>query len=197
MTIHHPENQASTAEPAPVWGAPQAKPANGWSRRKTAAAIGIAAVVAAGGGAAIYAATSNGTNTAGPAGFGTQGPGGMQGPGSAQGPGAGTAPGPGGMGGPGGAPLHGEFVVSDGNGNYTTELTQIGTVSAVSATSITAKSSDGYTHTYVIDSNTVMRGAGQSGTETAKVGDTANIRATESNGTATATMISSGTEGTR
>jgi hypothetical protein len=53
------------------------------------------------------------------------------------------------QGGPGGQSmlansLHGEYVVSDGNGGYTTELTQTGTVTAISSTALTAKSDDGY-----------------------------------------------------
>ena len=51
-------------------------------------------------------------------------------------------------------PLHGEFVVSDANGGYTTMLTQTGTVTAVSATSITVKSDDGYTQIYMISPTT-------------------------------------------
>jgi hypothetical protein len=46
-------------------------------------------------------------------------------------------------GGFGGAALHGTSVVSDGNGGYRTELTQTGTVSAVSGSAITVKSEDG------------------------------------------------------
>ena len=69
-------------------------------------------------------------------------------------PGPGGPP-PGGMHGPGpdavgAAQLHGEFVVSDGSGGYATMLTQTGTVTAISATSITVRSDDGYTQTYAI-----------------------------------------------
>ena len=47
-------------------------------------------------------------------------------------------------------PLHGEFVVSDANGGYTTVFTHTGTVTAVSAASITVRSDDGYKQTYMI-----------------------------------------------
>ena len=42
----------------------------------------------------------------------------------------------------------------DANGGYTTMLTQTGTVTAVSAASITVRSVDGYTQTYVIPPST-------------------------------------------
>jgi hypothetical protein len=54
--------------------------------------------------------------------------------------------------------LHGEFVVPDGAGGYTTELTQTGTLTAVSPTSITVRSEDGYSQTYVITERTGQRG---------------------------------------
>ncbi len=54
----------------------------------------------------------------------------------------------------GATPLHGEFVVPDANGGYTTMLTQTGTVTAVSAASITVRSDDGYTQTYVVPPST-------------------------------------------
>ncbi|MEV6849031.1 hypothetical protein [Actinoplanes sp. NPDC051411] len=76
----------------------------------------------------------------------------------------------GGFGGPGGgfggaaAALHGTSVVSDGNGGYTTELTQTGTVSAVSSSAITVKSEDGYSKSYAITSSTsVDNGSDQIG----------------------------------
>jgi hypothetical protein len=75
---------------------------------------------------------------------------------SAAGPGAGGF-GAGGFGGNGGgmaAALHGTYVVSDGNGSYSTELSQTGTVSAVSSSAITVKSEDGYSKTYTITSST-------------------------------------------
>lgn len=113
-----------------------------WSGRKTFAAVAIALVIAAGGGAAIWAATANDAgNGQHPGGPGPGGPGGGQG-----GPG-----GPGGrfMGGLEDA-LHGEFVIADGS----TELLQTGKVTQVSATSIDVTSTDGYAHSYTINSAT-------------------------------------------
>ena len=117
-----------------VWGAPQPSPRR-WGLRETAAAVGVAAVIAALGGAAIYAATESNSHSFG-------------GPHQAFGPGGGMQGGPGrqhgqhgAIGGPGPADvgatsLHGEFVVPDGADGYTTQLTQTGTVTAISPTSI-------------------------------------------------------------
>ncbi|CAN5679299.1 hypothetical protein BH10ACT9_BH10ACT9_28840 [soil metagenome] len=157
-----------------VWGAPQTEPAH-WSLNKTLAAVGIAAVLAGAGAAVIYAA--GGSTEQSGRGFGGP-PGGMDGP-----PG-----GPGGMG-PGGMQmttdsLHGEFVIADGRGGYATELTQTGTVTEVSDASITARSEDGFTQTYVITDDT------RQGREPLQQGDTASIRAVAGEGTNTATVIS-------
>lgn len=176
-----PVQPAHPAEPAsePAWGAPQTAPSR-WTTRKTLATVGVAVVIAAAGGGAIYAASGSTTGDhRGPGGPGMSmnGPG-MNGPGGQNGPGGDSA-------GPMAA-LHGQFVVADGNGGYTTELTQTGTVTAVSADSITAKSADNYTHTYAIGSGT-REAAG------VKVGDTVSIRATDANGTSTATAVVEGT----
>jgi hypothetical protein len=126
----------------PVWEAP--RPHRVWSRGQTLAAVGVAAVIAAFGGAAIYCATSA-SNEMGPGmhGPGVHGPGRWDGP-----PGVGDAGvGPDGPRG-GATPLHGEFVVADDNGGYTTVLIQTGVLTAASDASITAKSADGFTQTY-------------------------------------------------
>jgi hypothetical protein len=153
-----------------VWGAPTDRSSH-WSLNRTLAAVGIAAVLAAGGGAVIYAATGS-TEQAGP-GFG--GPGG---------PGGG--PGFGGPGGPASAPaaLHGQFVVADGRGGFATELTQTGVVTDISDTSVTARSEDGFTQTYVIDADT------RRGRTAIEKGDTATIRAVAEGGVNTAAVIS-------
>lgn len=152
----------------PTWGAPQ--PHRGWSKQQTLAAIGVAAVIAGFGGAAIYAATGSSSDAFGHG----PGPGGTH---RWNGPGRGTD-------GPGVGPsLHGQFVVSDGNGGFTTVLTQSGVLTAVSGTSITAESPDGFTQVY-----TITPGSPPANAQLA-VNDTANIRATLSNGTATATTV--------
>jgi hypothetical protein len=52
--------------------------------------------------------------------------------------------------------LHGEYVVSNGNGGYETEEMQRGSVTAVNGTTFTVKSDDGYTHDWVTDANTKL-----------------------------------------
>lgn len=109
---------------------------NTWGMRKTVGAVAVAAAVAGVGGAAIAAATETGyhSNSGGFGGFG-------------------------GFGGPPPAArhtdseppsLHGEYVVSDDHGGFATHLTQTGKVTAISPTSVTARSDDGFTQTYVI-----------------------------------------------
>jgi len=80
--------------------------------------------------------------------------------------------------------LHGEGVIEDAEGNYVTVRTQEGEVTAVSATSISVTSADGYASTYVIDADTELERDGAEGA--AKVGDTVRVRATVAGGTATA-----------
>lgn len=167
-----------------VWGAPEPSPPH-WGWRETAAAVAVAAVIAALGGAAVYAATAGNSHSFG-------GPHQAFGPGGGM-PGGGVIPdGPGSqrgaIGGPGPAAvdatsLHGEFVEPDGAGRYTTVLTQTGTVSAISPTSITVRSEDGYTQTYVIPST-----AGNAGAPFA-VDDQVVVRATRNGQTATVTNI--------
>jgi len=174
------DSALDTAGSEPTWGSAQTGPVT-WSRNKTLAAVGIAAVLAAGGAAVIYAADTAPTHN-GPAWGG--GPGGAPG----GGPGFGPGFGPGGSGGPDGPDLpralHGQFVVSDGHGGFTTELTQTGTVVDITDTAITARSDDGFTQTYVITTQT------RQGRSPVHTGDTATIRAVVGDGTSTATAIS-------
>jgi len=63
-----------------------------------------------------------------------------------------------GLGGPGRA-LHGEAVVGDGKGGFRTVAFQRGEVTAVSPTSLTVKSADGFSRTYALTAATkVNRG---------------------------------------
>ncbi len=166
---------AGGSQPDHTWGAPQTAPPATWSMKRSLAAAGIAVVIAAAGGGIVYAATHSSGN-------GGHGPGG--GPGMSWGGGHNSA-GPGAMNGAGPS-LHGQFVVSDGNGGYTTEITQTGTVTAISDTSITAESADNFSQTYTISGSTQR--------SEVKVGDTVRIQGTEANGAATATAITSGAE---
>src|SRR6185369_2081445 len=156
------------------WGAtpaPDQAPRPGWSPGKKIAAGAVAAAIVAGGGAAVWAASSSSAATdaqAGPGGM-TGGPGGLPG-------GAGAL----------GSALHGEYVSSDGNGGYVTKIMQTGEVTELSATSLTAKSEDGFSKTYTITS------AQATGLAT---GDTVTVVATESGSTATATSVTDGESG--
>jgi hypothetical protein len=154
--------------------------------RETATAVGVAAVIAGLGGAAIYAATEGGSHSMGGAhqAFGPGGgmpaaPGGQH-SGAIAGPGSGAA---------GATSLHGEFVEQDGAGGYTTVLTQTGTVTAVSATSITVRSEDNFSQIYAISQT--------SGSASAPfaVDDQVIVRATRTGQTATVTNIGSQQQG--
>ena len=151
------------------WGAPQSAQTNRWSAKKVLAAVGIAGAIAVAGGGAIYAASNSSENNGGPGNspFGA-------------GPGMNMSSGMG----PSGTALHGEFVIADEDGGYRTELTQTGTVAAVSDTSVTATSSDDFTQTYTITDSASVAAV--------KVGDTVSIQGTETNGTPTAVTITPG-----
>jgi hypothetical protein len=166
------------------WAAPRPSPRR-WGLRETAAAVVVAAVIAGLGGAAIFAATQGSSHSFG-APHQAFGPGGgMPGsPGGQQGAVGGTGPTAMGT-----TTLHGEFVVPNGAGGYTTELTQVGTVTATSATSITVRSEDGYSQTYVIPNT-----AGSAETPFA-ADDQVVVRATRNGQTATVTNIGNPPQG--
>jgi hypothetical protein len=84
--------------------------------------------------------------------------------------------------------LHGQFVVAKPGGGDQTVDVQNGQVTAVSSTSITVKSSDGFTQTYVVASSTVVD-AQRDGIGSVKVGNQASVLATVSGSTATAASI--------
>jgi hypothetical protein len=118
-----------------------------WGIRGTLAAVGVAAMIAGFGGTAIYAATGSDAHFIGmhgaPSRDGPGGPGGGHDPFHDASSNAAADP---------AAALHGEFVVSDGKGGYTTALSQTGTVTAIDPRSVTARSADGYVQTYVLAS---------------------------------------------
>ena len=99
----------------------------------------------------------------------------------------------GGFGGPGGfgrlGGLHGEFTIKkpDGTG-YETVATQTGEVTAVSPSSITVKSEDGFSRIYSVDENTVV-GSGRDGIGSVKTGDTVNVAGIVDGGKASAAAI--------
>ncbi len=144
----------------------------------------VAVVIVAGGTIGVIAATNSGSTTA------AGGAGGRGGPGGGFGRfGAGGAPGGLAL----ANALHGDFVVSV-NGAFVTDRLQTGTVTAVSATDITLKSTDGYTQSYVINSGTsVDNGANTIGD--VKQGNTVTVTAALSGSTATADTIQDTTLG--
>lgn len=84
--------------------------------------------------------------------------------------------------------LHGQFVVPRSGGGYQTEDTQRGSVTAVSTSSITVKSADGFTKTYQVTSSTIVD-AQRDGIGSVKDGHQVSVLATVSGGTATVSNI--------
>ena len=91
-----------------------------------------------------------------------------------------------------GGALHGEFVIKKDDGTYQTVATQRGEVTAVSKDSITVKSEDGYSRTYVVAAETLVNSA-RDGIASIKTGNTVTVSAVVANNTATATTINDGT----
>ncbi len=84
--------------------------------------------------------------------------------------------------------IHGQFVTSKPGGGYQTIDTQRGTVTAVSTSSVTVKSSDGYTKAYRVTGSTIVDGQ-RGGIASVKTGQTVSVLATVSGSSATATQI--------
>ena len=186
-----PPAPAGPFSSGPIAGGTPEPPKPKQGRIKTAIIAAVAAVVLGIGGYAVANAVDSSNNSTsqngGPGGGNfAGGPGGNNGngmPGNGQFPGGGRGAGAGLTG-----ALHGDFVASDGNGGYTTKRLATGTVSAVSSTSITVKSADGYTTTYAIGSSTTVNN-GNSDVSSVKSGDTVTVVGTVSGSTATATTI--------
>jgi hypothetical protein len=81
----------------------------------------------------------------------------------------------GGLKGLGGGVIHGEYTVKNGS-TYQTLDEQVGTVQSVSKTSISVRSADGFTQTYVVESSTVVD-AQADGISTVTAGDTVRVEA--------------------
>jgi hypothetical protein len=164
--------------------------------------LAVASIALAGGAGIAYAATHAGNKTAADSTPASQ----LQAPAASPSPSAGPwhgGHGPGGFGGFGrmggfggfGGPglgfgdvLHGQFTTPKAGGGYQTVDVQRGTVTAVSTSSITVKSADGYSATYAVTSSTEVN-AQAGGIGTVKVGATVLVTATVSAGTATAASI--------
>jgi hypothetical protein len=87
-----------------------------------------------------------------------------------------------------GGVVHGQVTVPKSGGGYQTVDVQQGTVTAVSSTSITVKSTDGYTASYAVSSKTIVD-AQAAGIGSVKKGDTVYVTATVSGATATAANV--------
>jgi len=88
--------------------------------------------------------------------------------------------------------IHGEFTTPAPGGGYQTVATQIGTVTAVSQSSITVKSDDGFSRTYKVDENTLVN-AGRDGIGSVKSGDTVRLTAIGAGSDAKAANITDST----
>jgi hypothetical protein len=156
-------------------------------------AVAAVALVAGGAGAALATASSasSATNAAAtpvptpPAAAGHPSPGHWP---AFHGPlGGGTHGGAGFFAGPGGV-VHGQVVVPAPGGTYRTEDIQTGTVTAVSTSSLTVRSTDGYTKTYQVTSATRVA-AGSTGIGSVKVGNKVAVTATVRGSTASLTRV--------
>jgi hypothetical protein len=85
-------------------------------------------------------------------------------------------------------PLHGEFVVPDGNGGFRAMVVQRGEVTAVSKTEITVVSEDKFATTYAVTEDTLINAA-RDGITTIKKGAKVNVAATKVGDKATAVHI--------
>jgi hypothetical protein len=85
--------------------------------------------------------------------------------------------------------LHGDFTVQGKSGPVNV-AEQRGTVNAVSSTAITLTSTDGFSHTYVVDSNTKVRVDKAKGSITGvKTGQVATVIAKVNGSTDTASLV--------
>ncbi len=84
--------------------------------------------------------------------------------------------------------VHGTVVVPKSGGGYQTVTFQTGKVTAVSSTSITLRSADGFSRSYQVTSSTMVN-AQRDGIGSIKDGNQVTVTATASGSTATATRI--------
>lgn len=84
--------------------------------------------------------------------------------------------------------LHGEFVTRKPDGGYQTVQTQQGAVTAVSATSITVKSEDGFTRSYAVTKDTLVN-AGSEGITSIAVNARVRVHALGAGSTPTAAQV--------
>ncbi len=87
-----------------------------------------------------------------------------------------------------GGVLHGEFVVPKADGTFQTVHVQRGSVTAVSASSITVKSDDGFSKSYAVNADTLVNAA-RDGISTVAVNDVVQVQATGTGASPTAVSI--------
>jgi hypothetical protein len=129
-------------------------------------AVSVAVVIAGFGGAAIFAATGSHTQQA----FAHEIPGVPPGGGFSAAQMTAASP-----------ALHGEIVVADGKGGFSTLLTQIGTVTAISPTAVTVRSEDAFTQSYELPATHADRSI--------VVSEEVSVQATRTGQVATATSV--------
>lgn len=161
---------------------------------KSLTAVGVAAVIAVGGTVAVTSANADNATASAPAAGQPMGGEGSGSTGSA-GTGTGRPSGTTGRDGFGGemasrsliaGALHGEFVVADGSGTVTERL-QTGAITSLSASSVSLKSTDGFTATYTIPSGTDVSALA--------TGTTVTVIATVNGSTLTVVSISTAEQG--
>jgi hypothetical protein len=85
--------------------------------------------------------------------------------------------------------LHGQITVKTKDGTKTVAV-QRGTVTAVSATSLSVKSSDGFTETWVLNSGTKVRADGKAGSASAlRTGEELGVAGGMAGNTSTARLV--------
>jgi hypothetical protein len=196
------------AQDAPLLSAPEtvgSPAAPGARRSRIGTGVAVAAIAIGALGIAGTAYAANAANSPSPSAPSGQGYGGYGNRGTAPGtapngqaaPNGGTMPGRGdgghGRGGMGlgmgmGMGIHGSFVTEKQGGGYQTVDAQRGTVTAVSKDSITVKSADGFTATYVVTADTLVN-AKRDGIASVKVGDEVGVMGIENAGKTTAVQI--------
>jgi hypothetical protein len=88
----------------------------------------------------------------------------------------------------GGGILHGEFVVPKADGTFQTVHVQRGAVTAVSSTSISVKSDDGFSKSYAVNADTLVNAA-RDGISTIAKDDIVQLQATGTGATPTAVSV--------
>jgi hypothetical protein len=159
-------------------------------RFRLGARVWASVAAAAVGGVILVGLTTAGAQTASPTSPATPSPG-VRPPGPPHGPGGWGPHGGGFEDGPGGTLggiLHGQLTTVDPSGGYRTIDVQTGTVTAVSASSITVKSQDGFSRTYGVDTTTTVE-AGRNGIADVKVGHIVHVAAKVTGSTTTAVVI--------